>query len=297
MELVPFKQRMGEHTEKQVEHDFPTDARIGLAHLLADMESKSYLENRQTVFNELFRRARYAVAPSPEYNKPYFDCILEPLNKLEWHAVYDFCEIVYERLVKSVGYQNDEYEWIEEKSLTDVREYFSAELNLLLAEDNIAYQFVDGRFQRRGRAHTQKSIQRMGSVLVSPSLAMVRLHYSKARRFFDEKPEADSANCIKEALCALEACLNHYFKEDFSGEFTKSIKRHQGNDPYQIPSPIAESIIKLHAYRGSGQGVAHAAPNGTRVSDIEAELILNSVAAYVTYIVDLFLKADEEIPF
>ena len=137
----------------------------------------------------------------------------------------------------------------------------------------------------------------MGSVLARPALANVRQHYNKARHFFDQEPEPDSANCIKEALCALEACLSHYYKEDFSAAFSRSVKCHQGNDPNQIPAPIAEAIIRVHAYRGSGQGVAHAAPQGTRVTGLEAELILNLVASFITYIADMFLSEEQGVPF
>jgi hypothetical protein len=47
-------------------------------------------------------------------------------------------------------------------------------------------------------------------------------------------------------------------------------------------------MIKIHAYRGSGQGVSHVAEQGTRVTELEAELMINLVAAYVTYLVDLY---------
>jgi hypothetical protein len=297
MEHIPFRQRLGPGAEKLVEHDFPIDARIGLAYLLADLHSKSYLKNQESVFGELFRRARFAALPSLDYTNLFFANILEPLKGMEWWAIYDFCERVYEGLLAPVGYRDAYDVWVEEVGLSDIRNYFSTELNLLLAEENIAYQFVDGRFQRRGRAQTQKNIQRMGSVLATPALADVRRHYNKARQFFDQKPEPDSANCIKEALCSLEACLGVFYKEDFSADFTKLVKRHQGNGPSEIPSPIAEGIIKLHAYRGSGQGVAHAALEGSRVSEVEAELILNLVASYVTYLVDMFAKVGEDVPF
>ena len=297
MEHLPFKERLGSGAEKPIEHDFPIDARVGLAHLLADLHSKSYLRNQETVLAELFRRARVQAPPSFDYSNPFFTNILDLLKRMEWWAIYDFCERVYERLLAPVGYRDANDVWVEEVGLWDVRNYFSAELNLLLAEENIAYQFVDGRFQRRGRAQTQKNIQRMGSVLATPALADVRRHYNKAREFFDQKPEPDSPNCIKEALCSLEVCLSAFYKEDFSADFTKLVKRHQGNGPSEIPSPIAEAIIKLHAYRGSGQGVAHAAPDGTRVSEVEAELVLNLVASYVTYLVDMFANATEDVPF
>lgn len=297
MENVPVKQRFSTEPEKVIEDGFPVDARIALAYLFADLDSKSYLRNRGSVISELYRRARFSTAPDLNHMEDMYTSVLEPLKRMEWYAIYDFCERVYEKLLNSVGYLNDENVWVEDASLVDVRTYFEKELNLLLAEDSIAYQFVEGKFQRRGRAQTQKSIQRMGSVLAQPALVNVRQHYNKARHFFDQKPEPDSANCIKEALCALEACLSYYYKKDFSTDFNGAVKRNQGNDPTQIPAPIAESLIKVHAYRGSGQGVAHAALSGTKVTEVEAELILNLVASFITYIADTFLKDEQEVPF
>ena len=82
-----------------------------------------------------------------------------------------------------------------------------------------------------------------------------------------------------------------------SKNFTRAVKQLEGNGPEQIPPPIAEGMIRLHAYRGSGQGVAHAALGGSRVSEVEAELVLNLVASYVTYLVDFFPQPEDETPF
>ncbi len=297
MEDVTFKQRFGIEISKVLEREFPENTLIGLAHILVDLDSRSYLCGREAVLRELYRRARFAKQPVVDYQQSMFYVVHESLKAMPWDAVYDFCERVYEILLRPAWQQSDENEPAEEISLTDVRSYFSKELNLLLAEENIGYQFVGGRFQRRGRAQTQKNIQRMGSVLINPELADVRRHFNKARYFFDQKPEPDSPNCIKEALCAIEACLSHYYREDFSGDFNRALKRHQGSDPTQIPGPIAEGILKLYAYRGSGQGVAHQASQGSRTTELEAELVLNLVASFITYIVDIFFVEGQDIPF
>ncbi len=81
-----------------------------------------------------------------------------------------------------------------------------------------------------------------------------------------------------------------------SKDFTQVVKQLRGNDPGQIPAPLVEGMIKLYAYRGSGKSVTHAALQGNRVSEVEAELVLNLVASYVTYLVDLFPQL-EDIPF
>ena len=58
-----------------------------------------------------------------------------------------------------------DHEWVLDTPLSEVKAYYTDEINTLLAEENIGYQFVNGEFQRRGRAQTQKNIQRVGVVL------------------------------------------------------------------------------------------------------------------------------------
>ncbi|MBC8493050.1 MAG: hypothetical protein H8D43_04615 [Chloroflexi bacterium] len=303
MSRVPFVQRFGLDQSKPIDNDIPRSARVALAHLIADLTSKEYLEGsrqwNRPVLDELFRCGRFTSQDFEfEQSTPFLEVVVESLARMEWWQVYTFFERVYERLLIAVGYFEEKIdEWVETVTLSDVREYYTDELNIILAEENIAYHFVNGQFQRRGRAQTQKSIQRVGMVLTVPALSGVRNHYNRARQFFDERPEPDTKNCIKEALCALEACLEVLTDKPASKNFTKILRQLQGNEPRQVPSPIVEGMIKLHAYRGSGQGVAHAALGGSKVSELEAELVLNLVASYITYLVDLLSQPQEEIPF
>jgi hypothetical protein len=165
-----------------------------------------------------------------------------------------------------------------------------------MEEENLVFHLSDGQFHRRGRAQTQKVFERVGAVLANPKLEKVKNHYNKARKFFDARPTPDLENCVKEALCALEACIEILTAKNASKEFEKTIRQLQGNRPNQIPSPIGEGMIKLHSYRGSGQGVAHASLQGNRVALVDTELVLSLVASYITYLVDLFPSV-EDIPF
>jgi hypothetical protein len=187
--------------------------------------------------------------------------------------------------------------WVETKGLSQVREYYTDELNNILAEENIGYTFINGEFQRRGRPQTQKSIQRLGAVLADPRLARVRAHFNEARSFFDERPDADVEDCVKEAVCALEAAVEILTDRPASRDFERMIKRLEGGESGEIPPPIAQGMIKLRAYRGSAQGVAHAALKGNVVSEAEAELVLSVVAACVTYLHDVLSPQEEQFPF
>lgn len=305
MSKIPFKQRFGLEQSKPIDDDFPESARVALAYLVVDLQDQGCFSGFEAsrVLNELFRTGRFTGQEFDSgINTTFLDNVLAPLQKMEWWQVYTFCERLHDCHIGDAGefHNSGNYgvsdHWVLTASKADMQKYYADELNNILAEEHLAYHFVDGQFQRRGRAQTQKSIQRMGAVLADPSLSNVRTHYNKAREFFDERPEPDAENCVKEALCALEACLEILAEKPASKDFAKVVKQLQGNSPGQIPSPVAQGMIKLHAYRGSGQGVAHAALQGSKVSEVEAELVLNLVASYVTYLVDL-LSQPEEIPF
>ncbi len=286
-----FKQRIGVEQGKPIENEFPQSARTALAYLFADLDDKGFLIEKKRVLRELNRIGRLTSdgsASKKDKNPAFANQLANGLYRLNWHQVYSFCERVYTNFL-----MEDPFGF---NSIQDVQQYFSQEINTILDEENISFRFVNGQFHRRGRAQTQKAIERVGSVLSNPTLSVVRNYYNKARKFFDQRPNADFENCVKEALCSLEACVEILTGKRASKDFEKSIKQLLGNNDKQIPSPIGEGMIKLHAYRGSGQGVAHAAIQGTRVSSLDAELVLSLTASYITYLADLYLPK-EDVPF
>lgn len=297
---LPFKQRFRVETSKPLEQQFPETGRLALAYLTVELHKMGSIRgyDASAMLDELLRTARSTYADLDLYeNTPLFEKITTILKHMEWWQVYTACERLYEKHVDAAGYLGDNDNFIETRNKAETQSYFEDEINNILNEENISYQFVRGQFQNRGRAQTQKSVQRVGSVLLDPRLSPVLQHYNKAQKFFNQRPEPDGKNCVKEAVCALEATIHVLTNSTESIDFTKAIKGLQGNGTRQIPPPIAEGIIRLYAYRGSGQGVAHAAPQGNKVTEIEAELVLSLVASYVTYLVDLLAYPDEEIPF
>lgn len=295
---VPFEQRLGLKVGKPISDDFPESARIAFIYLLEDLVRRNYIlgsnysSSWQNIFNEIYRTARKI---QPNENWPSYQDEMEwLLSSTEWSKIFTFIERLYNRLLIE-GYDSEDHRIVATKD--EVEKYFSEEMNALLFEENLDYRFKDGQFERTGRYQTQKSIKRMGTVLSSSSLAIVRQHYNKAIKFFTNIEEPDYKNCIKEALCALESCIELTTGKPASKNFTKSLKDLQGNGKTQIPPQIAESMIKIFAYRGDGQGVAHSAPHGSKTTELEAELILNLTAAYITYVVDLYPSNIDEVPF
>jgi hypothetical protein len=314
---IPFNQRMGVNKEPQIDDDFPQTARVALAHLFLELVERDYINTSNEVgwlkkwypiVKEIQRTSRKPSIDIQPYDSP-FDLVIALLAEMKWHQLYSLCERVYGLLIaggyleeNGLGTDNEiislpEDIWVETTSLAEVQNFYSKELNIILAEENIAFQFINGQFQRRGHSQTQKSFQNVGLVLNNEKLKETRNHFNKAKKFFNQMPDPDVENCVKDALCALEAATETLTGKPASKDFEKAMKQLQGNGPKQIPPPIVEGMIKLHAYRGSGQGVSHAALEGNRVTLIDAELVLSLVASYITYLASLFIEQEDEIPF
>lgn len=271
-----------------ITNDFPDKSRTALSYVLSDLYKREYIQS-EYIIQELNRVGRFTTKDIKETEeKTFVNEVAVRLHKLRWFDVMNFCERVYDKYLISEG-----QDWYE--SIDIVREYFSKEINQILLEDNLSFVFKDGCFERRGRLQTQKNIEKVTTVLSDPQLEFVKSHYNKAIKYFNLRPVIDAANCVKEALCALEAAIEILTSKKASNDFDKALNQLKGNESRHIPAPIAESIIKIHSYRGSGQGIAHAAISGNRVYQEEAELVLSLVAAYITYLYDVFPLDD--IPF
>ena len=85
--------------------------------------------------------------------------------------------------------------------------------------------------------------------------------------------------------------------EKISKDFTREMQKLGGIEYDKIPSPIIGAMIKIFAYRGTAEGVAHGITKGLRVSSTEAELVLSIVAAFITYLVSFFDGLKDEPPF
>ncbi len=294
---VPFNQRFGTGLpDRPVDNEVPESARIGLIGILAKLVRKHCIYSWESLDQEALhtaRRLQQDIDPTLNHEDT---CILI-VKELQWDKFYIFCERVYRILERPGYYDHDAQDFVYTGTLTEAQQYYTDEINELLAEENLAYEFVEGMFQRRGRPQTRKNLQRVSAVLSNPNYKQARNHYNKAIKFFNERPMPDVENCVKEAACTLEAFVETLFGKKAGKGFDEVIRSKQGNNEGQIPPTIGESIIKLRAFRGNAKGVAHAATGGGFVGDVEAELVLSLVAAYITYLHDRFPPQEEQVPF
>jgi hypothetical protein len=115
----------------------------------------------------------------------------------------------------------------------------------------------------------------------------------KALKFFSQ-PEPDLENSIKDAVIALEAAVSVLIGNELN--FDRAISSKWGTKEGEIPPALVEMFIKIHAYRGNAVMVAHASLNGSSASLKEAEFVLSTVAAMITYLYSLY-KVYDQTPF
>lgn len=299
MSNIPFNIRCGLDMNSNIKYDFPNETRVGLLHVLTRFIDEKLIGGWHSLLQEVCRCARTEM-PIIEEGEQCLDYFKEILYEVDWIRVYVLCERIYELYLTEVLEYDSNYNVVDcVVSKEEAKKLFVKEINVLLLEDNIGFEFKNGVFFRRGRAITQKLTNRVGNVLIDKKLSKVKNQYVKAQQFFIDKENPDYANTVKESLCALELTAEILTGEKISKDFSANMKKYQGNSYNLIPAPIIQSMIKIFGYRGSGEGVVHGINKGLRVSRYEAELVLNTTASFITYLYDFFnsINETEELPF
>lgn len=297
MEYVPFDQRLGLASKVIITNDFPESARVGLLYVINDLIDKDYI-NSGTAIGGKYGSINQEIARLSRNLDKLDDGDIHPMFfEMPWSMAFEFIERVYFKMLKEVNeYDINGNVVAEITSLSEVREYYSGEISNLIFEESLGFEYKNGLFNRRGYAKTSQSINNVTTnVLSDPQLDKTRRHYLKALQFYGNAKAPDFENAIKEAICAVEACLITLFSPDVSKSF-ENVRKLIGSEAGRSPAPIIEALIKLYGYRNSGDGVAHATNKGLKVSEKEAELVISLSADYITYIYSL-LKVEEIVPF
>ena len=295
---APFSARnKGPH--RQIDSAFPDSARTGLFYLLIDLVERAYVGGWLSVCRELQRTARsapvaYDERKSSDVERARADAH-SALDELSWDKVYDFCERLYGRLAQDVGYhpQNDEYFEITTRK-SEVQAYIEGEIQRLFAEEGLAFEFSEGLIRRRGRKHSTELTTRAQVVLGDPALSSARRHYDKALQFFRNREKPDYENCVKEAVCAVEAAGKALFpqaKAATLGDLAKWLPN------AGVPKALAQIVTAIYAYRSGGDGIGHGGAAGGVASQEVAEFALAVCASQIIYFVDLTNAQEHDAPF
>lgn len=295
----PFSARhRGSH--QQIDKSFPESARTALLHLLYDLEEKGFVAGWPAIAREIQRIGRrpptsYDTSSVASIKKAKSDAE-EGLSSLKWEKVYDFCERIFSYLANDVGHrgQFDSFEITTTRS--EVQQYITAELERLFLEEGLAFEFSEGLVRRRGRKHTEDRATRAQVVLGDSRLASARKHYEKALGFFRHPTKPDYENCVKEAVCSLEATGKALFPSAKAATLGDLVKWFASTKEYEIPKALLKTIEGIYAYRSGGDGVGHGGVTGGVATAEVAEYVLSVAASQIIYLVDVE-HMDDDIPF
>jgi len=297
---LPFSARYGDLDSivQPIDQDFPKSAVIGLCHLLSDLNDKGYLYSSK-VEREISRLSRKPLTlPSAlgSMPAPYTPRVFEGLDALPWFRIYDLCErlsVLIDQCIPNKAFNNHN-DFSLSLELQAAQTYLHQELNLLFAEENLAYVYDNGLVIRRGRKNTENQIRKVTTVLDASILRNARQHYIKALRFFRDVKEPDYPNCIKEAVCSVEAAGKASFPDAGAttlGDLTKWLRK---NRQGVLPPGVISVITGLYTYRSGGEGVSHGEANGGNVSKELAEFTLSVASSTIVLFYELNEAGEDE---
>lgn len=295
----PFSARhRGPH--RPIDGEFPATARVALLHLLHDLVDKRYVAGWPQLANELQRvgrltRKKYGTHTSRDLNEAQKDCE-DCINSIKWERMYDFCERLYGHLAEEIGDHNINNFYEIEVPRSEVQAYIARELQLMFAEEGLAFEFGDGTVQRQGRRHTVEKVSHAQLVLNDQRLNPARVHFNKALNFFRKPSQPDWENAVKEAVCAVEAAGKALFPQAKAKTLNELVGWLQRES--KAPKPLIHTIQGIYAYRGGGEGIAHGGADGGRATSAVAEYVIAVCASQIIYLVDLEHGEEEgEVPF
>lgn len=287
----PFSSRnLG--AQAHIDNDCPSTARIAIVFLLMDLVEKRYVADWDSVYRELKRIARESIGDG----RVGRSSVENVINNLEWEKLFDFCERLYSHLAREVHHYDGSGDVIAITPKKEVQQYIETELQRILIEEQLAFEFTEGIVRRRGKRHTSKQIARSELVLGDPRFSSARSHFNKALGFFRDVTNPDYENTVKEAVCTVEAVARVLFPEAGTtlGDIINSIS---GSNENQIPKTIGKTFHGLYGFRNGGEGVAHGGADGGIATKEVAEYSIAVAASQIILLVDYAASIEPDIPF
>lgn len=250
----------------------PTAAGIGLYHLI-EIHFDQWDERTKKVYLELYRRICVAIRIRRDrkvYSSTLASIAIEKLcNNCFWWHFYDICEVVWDMLHTERYYNDDS-------------EKFAIEVNTLFREEQLGFEFNEGKIEKVGSGFIDAQVKEVRYLLKEPELKGAGQQFEKAIRALNARPSPDKENCVKDAIGAIESVVRIVTNNEKAmlDDVIKNAARRG-----VIPKPLDQTFIKLYAYRGNQPGVAHGAVGESIVTVEEAELVLAMSAAMIIYLV------------
>lgn len=237
-----------------IREDAPAILREGLL-ILAESVGLTLYVKRAEVCGVLLRRPNPANLLSPSVAGEVESLVFEA----PWYRIYDIAEAFYARL---------------SRDNSDRKEEFEGRLNVLLRENGIGWQMVEGRIIARGSEVFAQAIKVATEAMATNGKQTAAHELREALADISRRPQADVTGSIQHAMAALECVAR-----EVSGEHAKTLGKIVSE--LKLPRPLDDALEKLWGF-ASEQGRHLREGRTPRFED--AQLVVTVAAAVSSYL-------------
>jgi hypothetical protein len=197
-----------------------------------------------------------------------------------WYRVYDFVELVYDRLENSQDPARAE-QWA-----NAVNEYF--------VETGVGWRLVEGQLESRGQEAFETAVDSARQALDEAALTTAKQEIHEALRDLSRRPEPDLTGAVQHAMAGLE-CTARQATNDARATLGEILRRH----PEIVPRPLDESLSRMWGYASE---MARHIREGRTPGRSETELVVTVAAAVCTYLAQALADGSssaggDDVPF
>lgn len=196
-----------------------------------------------------------------EYPNVWGECQLL-IRDCPWYRVYDFVELVSERLSRS--------------SHGDTAEKWERLINEYFVEAGVGWKLTGGILESRGSEAFEIAVDAARSSLEVASLNTARQEIHESLRDLSRRPEPDLTGAIHHSIAALE-CTARELAGDRRATLGDLLRRYPG----LVPTPLDESLIKMWGYASE---MARHVREGRTPGRVETELVVGVAASTCSYL-------------
>lgn len=263
--MEKFSKRHGFYSVEEVEITVRNDAPQGLRQFLVQLAYDAGIKPPSTLRTIVCQIMRVSPDKNNWSEYPNIDEeIRQILEDCTWYKVYDFIEILAEKMKQNQRYNLTLFE-------RDLNEYF--------IENGIGWKIVKGRLEIRGPEAFESVIKVAQKSVADRGLMTASKELHEAISDLSRRPTPDTTGAIQHAMASLE-CVARKTTGNCKSTLGE-IMRVNGNI---IPSPLDQAVIKSWGY-ASEKG--RHLKEGQEPTFNEAELIVGICASVGCYLAKL----------
>jgi hypothetical protein len=200
------------------------------------------------------------------------------LQECQWYSFLDICELLAALF--------DDEEWKRRYPRLS-KSVLETEINGIFTDGALGYELKNGRIEKLGAPQIDEVVNKVRQVLQNPEYRGPNDQFEKALRFLNQRPNPDTANCVKDAVGAIEGLARIV-----SGNNKLTLSKILDSEPFrsEIHGALREMMQKLYAYRGDAEGAGHGQTSTGQISVEEAELAFGVSASCMIYLAKRFGK-------